>query len=569
MNSRLVTLLLRHKVKFQQGIDKPLIHQIREAAYKLEGFRIDRGEGSGEVHVILDGDLEMLCVVAVSSLGKSEILGLLNESDPAQLWRPPRRILERFEGKDVMLAAAAGVGDISTLKKLLIEGAEANSDGGLLGHALQAAAVGGHEAAAKLLVDSGANVEKVYSMASGTALCLAARFGHNAVVQALLEKGAKLTFDPKDRQALHHAMGNGGHESVILDLLHHGANVNGTTISGETALHYAARIGVRESVITLLLERGADIESTNSAGETPLFVAAIHKRSDMVKLLLAKGANIQVQNSHHKSILHLIVPDKSQTPMLQLLLHHAIDPNTPDQTGETALHLAVTTRDIPTITTLLSAGANIHAATKTGHGPLHKCLNRHPTTAALPLAHLLLDNGADASARTTTGLTPLHLSASKGHAALTSLLLASGAAINAATTTGKTALHSAAEYGSAEIVRLLLDAGADVNAQTVEGVAVLHVVVLGNHLETVWLLLEHGADVHVPAAAPGSDCAMLEALVAAGGELEAKMGWGRRCFFQAVAGGEGGEDGVAFGEGGRGWGERCGACVGGDGVGRQ
>ncbi|KAK7080313.1 Ankyrin repeat domain-containing protein 54 [Halocaridina rubra] len=54
----------------------------------------------------------------------------------------------------------------------------------------------------------------------------------------------------------------------------------------------------------------------------------------------------------------------------RLLLQHGADPNQRDAVGNTALHLAVCTSHIPTVTLLLRAGTNIRQADNQGYSPL-------------------------------------------------------------------------------------------------------------------------------------------------------------------------------------------------------
>jgi ankyrin repeat domain-containing protein 50 len=91
---------------------------------------------------------------------------------------------------------------------------------------------------------------------SRTPLSWAARYGHEAVVKLLLEKGTEL--ETKDNY-------------------------------GRTPLSWAAVNG-HEAVLKLLLEKGAELETKDNYGRTPLSWAAVNGHEAVVKLLLEKGA---------------------------------------------------------------------------------------------------------------------------------------------------------------------------------------------------------------------------------------------------------------------------------------
>ena len=117
--------------------------------------------------------------------------------------------------------------------------------------ALHWAAMNGHEAAVKLLLEKGVDLESKDTGSGRTPLSWAAENGHEAVVKLLLEKGVDL--ESKD----------GG---------------------GQTPLSLAAEKG-HEVVVKLLLEKGADLESKDSSGRTPLSWALENKQEAVVRLL--------------------------------------------------------------------------------------------------------------------------------------------------------------------------------------------------------------------------------------------------------------------------------------------
>jgi ankyrin repeat protein len=150
------------------------------------------------------------------------------------------------------------------------------------------AAKNGHEAVVQLLLEKGAELETI-SDKSRTPLSWAAENGHKAVVKLLLEKGAELETKDEDygRTPLSWAAEN-EHEAVVKLLLEKGAELETISSNGQTPLSWAARNG-REAVVKLLLEKGAELETISSNGQTPLSWAVENGRKAVVKLLARRA----------------------------------------------------------------------------------------------------------------------------------------------------------------------------------------------------------------------------------------------------------------------------------------
>lgn len=527
INHRLLAVILHQKVSQPQDSGSKLVTKLRETAKVLESC----GRGSGDSsNASQDDCLEVLCTVAVSNLGQYKVFEVSSYNEEV-----------------MMLAPAAATGNITLMEDLLKSGADVNASDIIFGNPLYAAAIGGHEAAARLLIEKGANIEYVISIESGTALCQAARFGKDGVARLLLEKGAKSAFDPTVRQALHHAMANGGHEAVVMALIGNGVQINAKTERCETALYYAASIGAREAVMNLLLDRGADIEAKDVRGWTPLFIAAKKNREGIVKFLLARGANIQATEDTGKTLLHQLVQDKGPISLIHLLVNSGIHLDSRDGSGETALHLAIRGRQVDVVSLLIENGADIQTASEDGATALLKAVDQYNVNEAI--VALLLDSGADVSARAVDGKEALHISAARGQETILRLLLEAGANVNAVAKGGITALHPASSRGNDTMVRLLLDRGADVSAQTAEGITALHLATMENRPNVVGLLLKRGADPRVkttthanrkakgttPLHLAAANCSMVELLLKHGAEMEAKNADGETVFFIAAS----------------------------------
>lgn len=120
---------------------------------------------------------------------------------------------------------------------------------------------------------------------------LAAFFGHTAIVDYLLRRGAQADAPSQNRlrvRPLHSAIANRRTEIVAL-LLDHGADVNSTQADDFTPLHEAAQNGLPD-VTQWLLDRGAAVNARLSNGQTPLTLALAAGHDDVAEQLRRAGA---------------------------------------------------------------------------------------------------------------------------------------------------------------------------------------------------------------------------------------------------------------------------------------
>ena len=90
----------------------------------------------------------------------------------------------------------------------------------------------------------------------------------------------------------------------------------------------------------VLASHGADIDKQESWGQTPLIIATQKSRLDCMKVLLEMGADRECHDHHH---------------------------------GNTALHIACTTKDEETLLVLLDGHCNVQAVNLAGLTPLGSC----------------------------------------------------------------------------------------------------------------------------------------------------------------------------------------------------
>jgi ankyrin repeat protein len=149
---------------------------------------------------------------------------------------------------------------------------------------MESAALRGQTEIARILLDSGFDVNKPSAHGS-IYLNDAALKGQKKMVQLLLDRGASVTARNQTGGTALHDAALGGNADVVALLLDRGAGIDDQEReSGATPLMMAASLG-RVEVVTLLLKRGANRQLRDKAGHTALERARDTDNEEIVKLL--------------------------------------------------------------------------------------------------------------------------------------------------------------------------------------------------------------------------------------------------------------------------------------------
>ncbi|XP_078000599.1 uncharacterized protein LOC144453197 [Glandiceps talaboti] len=436
------------------------------------------------------------------------------------------------------LLDAAEAGDDEGVKRSLEEGADIESTKSKYYNsdytALHLASKNGHDAVVLTLLEKGAKIEaKTTDLDNYTALHLASKNGHGAVVQTLLEKGAKIEaksacFD--NYTALHLASEN-GHDAVVQTLLEKGAmiEVKTTCFERKNSLLLASGNG-HNTVVQTLLHKGADIEATDGEEKTSLLLALKNGHNTVVQTLLHKGADIEATDEEEKNSLLLLASKNGHNTVVQTLLHKGADIEATDEWNFTSLLLASDNGHDTVVKTLLQEGADIEAKDYCNYTALHLASKNGHDAVVLTL----LEKGAKIEVK-TTGLqeSSLLLASENGHNTVVQTLLHKGADIEATDRDKYNALHLASKNGHDAVVLTLLEKGAKIEAKTTDlwEATSLLLASENGHNTVVQTLLHKGADIEATdewnstslllASQNGHDT-VVKTLLQEGADIEAK-----------------------------------------------
>ena len=288
---------------------------------------------------------------------------------------------------------------------------------------------------ARLLLDAGADVNRVTR--EGTILDLALFKNDISMAYYLLRCGA----DPWDTPELGIAMVE---SPEFLDLVLEKCRLRYPVFQGKFGRHAlieAIKIGDAND-IRMMLERGLDANSLTRStiiGEkcSPFGCAIINSTVDVIELFLQKGCN---PNS--------IVSDASSYNYAGY--------------RSTGFLAAISSRNVSTVKLLHRYGADVNfpAHTRVKRTPLQEAV----AAGSIDIVELLITLGADvnAPAALRDGGTALQFAAIGGYIPIACLLLNLQADVNtpAARVNGRMALEGAAEHGRLDMLQLLLNAGA-------------------------------------------------------------------------------------------------------------
>jgi len=325
-----------------------------------------------------------------------------------------------------------------------------------------------------------------------TALTSAATKGNLNVLNVLITNGANVESSTMFGQTPLMAAALYGHVDIIDALLKQKAEVNTKDLHGCSALHYASNIG-NVAIMKLLIKSGKNLDidtQTNQGLSALLLTSTSYGDLESMKLLIANGANVHKVSVEYGTPLHQVAAHGHLNKFKYLISETTIDINSPTPAGTTPLMLAIKEKQFELVKALLQEKAQVNAQRNDGLSALHFA------TASIKIFEILIEHGANINLKSDIYGTPMTRAAILGHLDVVKYLIEKKADINVKTATGETPLMAAAEHGYFEIVKALLQEKAEVNPQMNDGSSALHFAASQGHFEIVKALLEKKANVN-------------------------------------------------------------------------
>jgi ankyrin repeat protein len=257
-----------------------------------------------------------------------------------------------------------------------------------------------------------------------------------------------------------------------------------------TVLHELMRHGEPPNI--LLGIKALEINRQDGQGRTLLHLAcqnhpdqiatADQEEGDQLtrfQKLVSLGATLEARDNFGRNILHYLIDRDVYIEIPKLTLGHILDkcPHLvlqSDKTGHTPLHnavrLAAFRRHPDTAETLLSAGADALAVTKSGDNMLHLLATNLDTPELRNLFHDLARRGVDINARNPNGETPLFAFSKRIKKMLGGLFGGGSGGLFA----------PQRQYSEDGALQLFQNLGADFSARNVKGQGLLHVAAPGD-----------------------------------------------------------------------------------------
>lgn len=173
-------------------------------------------------------------------------------------------------------------------------------------------------------------------------------------------------------------------DSIASTLVDHQANVDGQTGSGLRLLHSAIQ-GNDDFAAQFLIRQGADVNyPAQESMMTPLHFAAVSNLCEVIQPLVDRGANVNAQDADGNTPIQRAILAGHIEAVNMFLTMSAVDVNTRNNEGHTALWLALAlpTQDVARAL-VVGHGCDINITTTSGDSMLHSAIRDQHNSSAL------------------------------------------------------------------------------------------------------------------------------------------------------------------------------------------
>ncbi|XP_038068154.1 ankyrin repeat domain-containing protein 27-like [Patiria miniata] len=379
------------------------------------------------------------------------------------------------------------------------------------GTAMHVAAMYGHTDVINVLLLRGGDVNATDYHGS-TPLHVACSRGQQHVVLLLLDEGASVNVEDNDGNTPLHLCCANGHEDCVKAMTYsnHAVDVNAANCQGDTPLHLTTRWGY-ESLVQILLEHGASVEARNRRKETPIMCSYNVNVSRSLQEAAnhnSDGKDNYIQSSSPPIASSFSPPDNTDSfttsfaKTASRARQRSRRSSSPYSKMVEKLLRSVADGDLLMVKYQLGwlsdtdesdDDEEVSLDAKLCH-PLCQCSK----CATLQKRTLVSSSGLSVNSCNAEGFSPVHVAAVHGHDSMVALFLRRGSNINSRGGGSQqcTPLHLACQYNHPLIVIQLLQHGAKCNVKDARGNTPLHYCCLNGHVKPAKFLIKHGANVN-------------------------------------------------------------------------
>jgi ankyrin repeat protein len=292
--------------------------------------------------------------------------------------------------------------------------------------ALRAAAQYGHNDLLEYLISEGSSVDVALPGDNSTLLHVAARSQQTETVKLLLLLGANIDCqDGSGKTPLHVSVETGNFE-IIKCLVEHQKTVQSETelqhvvnpertvrrrnflnicdVDGNTLLHLGVAAG-NINILSYLVSAGSDLNICNAQGDYPLTLAVRCGKNDIVDLLM--GGEVQCEEAKFTALTEAIFAGNVETSDFLVRL------GAPVNKGETEkpIHIASRLGREEIVSLLLQYGASLTSPNDSGNTALHLA-SEHGHLSLVK--YLVEEERDDLNALNHENETPMHLAVGNG-----------------------------------------------------------------------------------------------------------------------------------------------------------
>ena len=328
-----------------------------------------------------------------------------------------------------------------------------------------------------------------------TPLELAISMAHTQVVPELIKDFD--CSDPEQSAILTTVLHKGcvsGKMSLVKAAVEQGVDYTSKDENGNTPLVLAAMYDHYDMVLGLVDELGCSPNETGNHGMSPLHRACCNGNLSMVLLLIKLGANPQQPDDNHNTPLFLAALHDKTEVVSALLSEFHCDPNDRCMYFMTPLHAACDNRNLSLVHTLLEHGADVNMKNSRYYTALSFAIGTCAYDVVLALL-VVTTCKYDSTTRYVGDQTLLHIACSIGHLNLARILIkVYGADPNTPDGDDNTALSVAVEKRELAVVKMLLkEFNCSPNTKGSFGMTPLHVACSRGDLKIALALIKHKA----------------------------------------------------------------------------